>query len=174
MLNVLLYILVMALMVILVLVIFAAARPNEFSVRRSISIRAADSRLYGLIADFREWRKWSPWERLDPSGAENGKGAVYAWEGNKKVGAGRMEIVDAQPFSRIDIKLNFLRPFKAENRPLFTLVPAGEGTDVTWEMTGTHTLISKIMGMLMSMDKMVGRDFEKGLIAMKAEAEGPA
>jgi hypothetical protein len=82
-----------------------------------------------------------------------------------------MEIVDAVPPSRIDIKLSFFKPFRAENKTLFTLVPAGDGTNVTWEMTGINNLMLKIMGIVMNMDKMIGRDFEKGLAAMKAEAE---
>lgn len=180
MLNILLYILVIVLLLILVLVIFAMTKPNEFSIRRSISIHAPPDRVYRLIADFREWAKWSPWEKLDPnltrimSGAENGVGAVYEWAGNKKVGAGRMEIIEAVPPSRVGVKLSFLRPFRADNKVLFTLVPAGDGTNVTWEMAGINNLMFKMMGIVMNMDKMIGRDFESGLLAMKAEAERPA
>lgn len=178
--TVLLYILVIILLLILVLVIFAMTKPNEFAIRRSISIHAPAEKVYALIADFREWPKWSPWEKLDPgmkktlSGADMSKGAIYEWEGNKQVGAGRMEIIEALPSSRIAIKLSFFRPFKAENKTLFTLVPAGDGTNVSWEMSGVNNLTLKIMGIVMNMDKMVGRDFEKGLTAMKAEAEKPA
>jgi uncharacterized protein YndB with AHSA1/START domain len=176
-LTVLLYILVLALLLVLVLVIFAMTKPNEFTIRRSISIHAPPERLFGLINDFTEWPKWSPWEKLDPnlkrtmSTPTGGKGAVYEWEGNKQVGTGRMSILDSVPPSRIDIKLSFIKPFRAENRTLFTLVPAGDGTNVIWEMTGANNLMFKIMGILMNMDKMIGRDFEKGLAAMKAEAE---
>ena len=179
MLNILLYVFVIVLLLILVLVIFAMTKPNEFSIRRSISIRAPAARVYGLIEDFRRWVVWSPWEKLDPTmtktmaGAEAGPGAVYMWEGNKKVGAGRMEIVAAEPFSRIEIKLNFLKPFAAENLTVFTLVPAGEGTNVTWQMAGVNNLMLKMMGIVMNMDKVIGRDFEEGLAAMKAEAERP-
>lgn len=177
MLTVLLYILVMLLLMLLVLVIFAATRPNEFTIRRSTSIAAAPEKVFALINDFRQWPKWSPWEKLDPtmkktlSGAESGPGSVYAWEGDKKVGAGRMEILAAAPFSTIDIQLSFFRPFRAENRTLFTLLPQSEGTYVTWEMSGTNNLILKMMGIVMNMDKVIGRDFEKGLADMKAEAE---
>ena len=90
---------------------------------------------------------------------------------DKTLGAGRMEILDSVPPSRIDIKLSFLRPFKAENRTVFTITPVGGASQVLWEMTGTSNLMFKVMGMFMSMDKMVGRDFEKGLAAMRAEAE---
>jgi uncharacterized protein YndB with AHSA1/START domain len=177
--NILLYILVIVLLLILVLVIFAMTKPNEFSIRRSISIHAPAERVYALIVDFRRWVTWSPWEKLDRAmtktmaGAEVGPGAIYSWEGNKKVGAGRMEIIAAEPYSRIEIKLNFFRPFAAENRTVFTLIPAGEGTNVTWQMTGVNNLMFKIMGIVMNMDRMIGRDFEKGLAAMKAEAERP-
>jgi hypothetical protein len=177
MLTVFLYILVILLLLILVLVIFAMTKPNEFVIRRSISIHAQPGRVYPLITDFRAWPKWSPWEKLDPnmkrmlSGAEGGPGAVYEWDGNKKAGAGRMEIVEAVPSSRVGIKLGFVRPFRADNKVVFTLVPAGDGTNVTWEMTGASNLMFKIMGIAMNMDNMIGRDFEKGLAAMKAEAE---
>ncbi|MDB5553592.1 MAG: polyketide cyclase [Rhizobium sp.] len=177
MLTVLLYIVVILLAVALVVVTFASTRPNDFSVKRSAEIKAPADTVFALINDFRQWPKWSPWEKLDPnlkrslSGTEAGRGSVYEWEGDKKVGAGRMEILDSVPPSRVDIKLSFLRPFKAENRTIFTITPVGGASQVLWEMTGTSNLMFKIMGMFMSMDKMVGNDFEKGLAAMKAEAE---
>lgn len=177
MLTVLLYIVVILLAVALVVVTFASTRPNDFSVTRSAEIKAPADTIFALINDFRQWPKWSPWEKLDPnlkrtlSGTDAGRGSVYEWEGDKKVGAGRMEILDSVPPSRVDIKLSFLKPFKAENRTVFTITPVGGASQVRWEMTGTSNLMFKIMGMFMSMDKMVGNDFEKGLTAMKAEAE---
>ena len=177
MLTVLLYIVVILLAVVVVVLTFASTRPNDFSVKRSIEINAPAETVFALINDFRQWPKWSPWEKLDPnlkrrlSGAEAGRGAVYEWEGNKQVGAGRMEILDSVPPSRIDIKLSFLKPFKAENRTVFTITPVGGNSHVLWEMTGSSNLMFKVMGLFMSMDKMVGGDFEKGLAAITAEAE---
>ena len=177
MLIVLLYILVLIALVLLVLFIIAARRPDEFVVRRSADIRAPADRIFALINDFRQWPKWSPWEKLDPnlnrtlSGVEAGRGSVYEWQGDKKVGAGRMEITDSVPHARIDIKLTFLKPFKAENRTLFTITPVDGASHVLWEMTGSNNFMFKLMGLIMNMDKMVGGDFEKGLAAMKAEAE---
>ena len=177
MLTVLLYILVMVLLVLLVLVIFAAARPNDFTIRRSIVIKAAPQQVFALIEDFRQWHRWSPWERLDPSmnktlsGAASGTGSIYEWDGNRKAGAGRMEIVSSTRYSAVDIQLIFRRPFQAQNRTLFTLAPQKDGTYVTWEMSGTNSLIPKIMGMVMNIDKLVGRNFERGLVALRTEAE---
>jgi len=177
MLTVLLYIVVILLALAVVVLTFASTRPNDFSVKRSIEIKAPPEKVFALIDDFRQWPKWSPWEKLDPnlrrtlSGAESGRGSVYEWEGDRRVGAGRMEILESVPHTRVDIKLSFLKPFKAENRTVFTITPVGGNSNVLWEMTGTSNLMFKVMGMFMSMDKMVGRDFEKGLAALKAVAE---
>jgi uncharacterized protein YndB with AHSA1/START domain len=170
-----------ALFVIVVLVagllVAAALRPNDFAVRRSAAIRAAPDRIYPLLADFRQWPAWSPWEKLDPdmkrthSGAASGTGAVYAWEGSRKVGAGRMEIRDVAPPSKVVIQLDFLRPFEAHNVTEFALAPRADATEVTWQMRGPAPFVSKLMGLFVNMDKMIGKDFEQGLANLKAAAE---
>jgi uncharacterized protein YndB with AHSA1/START domain len=177
MLIVLLYVLVVIALVLFLLFILAARRPDEFAVRRSMDMRAPPAKIFPLIDDFRQWPKWSPWEKLDPtmqrtlSGPAVGKGAVYEWDGDKKVGSGRMEILNSDPPQRVEIKLSFFRPWKAENLTTFQIVPSGAGSSVNWEMAGKNTLMFKVMGMLMNMDKMIGGDFEKGLAAMKSEVE---
>ena len=105
------------------------------------------------------------------SGAEAGKGAVYAWEGNKKVGQGRMEITESSPPSRLRIKLDFIKPFEGHNFTEFTFVPRAGGTDVTWTMTGPRPFMMKVMGTFCNMDKMIGKDFEAGLANLRTLAE---
>ena len=126
-------------------------------------------------------RGWSPWENLDPnlqrtmSGAAKGQGAVYAWTGDDKVGSGRMEITQADPASKVLIKLDFLKPFKASNTAEFLMVPTDHaGTNLTWAMFGPSPFVSKLMGVFMDFDKMVGKDFEAGLVALKRNAEQAA
>jgi hypothetical protein len=152
-------------------------KPGTFTVIRSTVIAAPPEAIFPLIDDFHAWIDWSPWENVPGdelaktfSGAEKGIGAAYQWAG-KKTGQGRMEIVGSAPSSRIDIDLRFLKPFKAENLTEFHLTPVGGGTDVVWTMTGKTTLMSKVMGLFMNMDKMVGGSFEQGLAALKAIAE---
>jgi carbon monoxide dehydrogenase subunit G len=146
-------------------------------VRRETEIAAAPPRVFGFLNDFGQWAKWSPWEKMDPSmqknfsGASTGKGSAYSWKGNKKVGEGRMEILDSQPSSSVQIDLQFIAPFKAHNQTLFTLVPKDKTTHVIWSMTGKKNFMMKLMGVFMDMDKMVGKDFEKGLATLKMEAE---
>jgi uncharacterized protein YndB with AHSA1/START domain len=157
--------------------IYAATKPDTFRVQRAIGINAPPEKIFPFLNDFRRWSAWSPWEKLDPelkrthSGAESGPGAVYAWEGNRKVGAGRMEITDAPPPSRVAIKLDFIRPFEAHNTAEFTLEPKGDLTTVTWTMHGRNIFFGKVMSVFLDMDKMVGKDFETGLANLKAAAE---
>src|SRR4051794_15908986 len=98
-----------------ILLVMAASKPNTFRIERSASINAPPEKVFGLIDDFHQWRGWSPWEKLDPdlkrtySGAANGRGAIYEWQGNNKVGQGRMEIVESAPTSTVAIKLDFLK-----------------------------------------------------------------
>jgi uncharacterized protein YndB with AHSA1/START domain len=157
--------------------IYAATRPDDFSVQRSVSIKAEPAKIYPMLVDFRQWPAWSPWEKLDPtmkrtlSGAPSGPGAVYAWDGSSKVGAGRMEIKEAAPPSKVSIQLDFIKPFEGHNIADFTLVPKGEQTEVTWLMHGPAPFVSKLMGVFVDMDKMIGKDFEAGLANLKAATE---
>jgi uncharacterized protein YndB with AHSA1/START domain len=162
--------------VIAVFLLAVVSKPDKFRYERSARIKAPPEKVYALIQDFHQWNQWSPWEGIDPdlkrtfSGAEKGKGAVYEWQGNK-TGQGRMEIVDAPAPSKVTIKLDFLKPFEAHNTAEFTLVPEGDSTTVTWAMFGPNLFMGKLMSVFINMDKMLGKDFEKGLSSMKAIAE---
>jgi carbon monoxide dehydrogenase subunit G len=171
------FILVVIAVAIIVLLFNASRRPDTFRLERSISIQAPAEKVFQLINNFHQWVLWSPWEHIDPamkksySGPADGKGTIYAWEGNSKIGSGRMEILQSTPLSKILIKLDFFKPFKAHNTAEFTLVEKGESTVVTWAMYGDCNLMSKVMQQFCSMEKMVGPSFEKGLDTMKGIAE---
>jgi Polyketide cyclase / dehydrase and lipid transport len=156
---------------------YAATRPDIFTVQRAASIKAPPEKIFPLIDDFHRWPVWSPWEKMDPdmkrtySGSAAGKGAAYAWQGNSKVGEGRMEILDDPAPSKVVIKLDFIKPFEGHNVATFLLVPRGDVTDVTWTMDGPSPFVAKLMGVFTNMDKMIGSDFEAGLANLKAAAE---
>jgi hypothetical protein len=147
----------------------------DFSLARSTRIQAPPARIHALLDDFRQWQRWSPWEGLDPDlrreygGPAAGAGSTYHWSGNKKAGEGQMRMTESHT-SRVAVDLEFLKPFKASNVTTFDLSPSGDGTDVTWTMTGTRSAIMGVMGKLF-FDKVIARDFDKGLASLKREAE---
>ena len=162
---------------IAIVLILAATKPDTFSVRRVTMVSAPPEKIFPLINDFHQWGTWSPWEDKDPamkrtySGAGSGKGAVYAWDGNKNVGTGRMEILEVSAPSKIVIKLDFFKPFEAHNTAEFTMLPQGDATTLTWLMHGPAPFMSKVMQVFMNMDKMIGKDFEAGLAKLKKLTE---
>jgi uncharacterized protein YndB with AHSA1/START domain len=170
-------ILIVVVVLVAAILVDAATMPDDFRVQRTTSIKASPEKIFALINDLHRWDSWSPWEKMDPamqrtfSGATAGKGAVYAWQGNSKVGEGRMEIADASPPSRVMIKLDFIKPIEGHNTAEFTLDPKGDSTNVTWSMYGPSAYIAKVIGVFASMDKMIGKEFETGLANMKAVAE---
>ena len=177
MLEVLAIVAIVLAVAIAIVLILAATRPDTFSVQRAATIKAPPESIFPLIADFHQWGSWSPWENRDPamqrsfSGAERGKGAVYAWDGNRNVGSGRMEILTAQAPSNIVIKLDFLKPFEAHNTAEFTMLPQGDATNLTWAMHGPLVFMAKVMHTFINMDRMIGKDFEAGLANLKRLAE---
>jgi uncharacterized protein YndB with AHSA1/START domain len=157
--------------------ILAAIKPDTFSVRRVITVKAPPEKIFPLINDFHQWGSWSPYENKDPamkrsfSGSADGKGAVYGWEGNRNVGSGRMEILDTSAPSKIVIKLDFFSPFEGHNTAEFTMLPQGDAINVTWLMYGPAPFMHKVMQVFMNIDNMIGKDFEVGLANLKKLTE---
>ncbi|KSU70469.1 Polyketide cyclase / dehydrase and lipid transport [Pseudarthrobacter enclensis] len=145
---------------------------STFEVRRSAVIPATPEEIFPLVNSFHEWQAWSPWEQVDPGmsrryyGPDSGVGAGYEWSGNRKAGSGTMEIVESRPSDTVRIRLQFTKPFKALNPTTFTFTPAPGGTEVTWRMTGENKGAAKVFALFMNMDKLVGSDFERGLVAL--------
>jgi uncharacterized protein YndB with AHSA1/START domain len=177
MLEVIVIIAIVLALAIAIVLIIAATKPDTFRIERSATINAPAEKIFAVLSDFRQWTGWSPWEHKDPAlkrdygGAERGKGAIYGWEGNKNVGSGRMEILEASAPSKLRIKLDFLKPFEAHNTAEFTMLPQGNATNVHWVMQGPATFMSKVMQVFISFDKMVGKDFETGLSNLKQLTE---
>jgi uncharacterized protein YndB with AHSA1/START domain len=177
MLEIIAIIAVILALAIAAVLILAATKPDTFSVRREIDIKAPPETIFPLINDFRQWGAWSPYEKKDPamqrtfSGATSGKGAVYGWEGDKNVGSGRMEIMETTAPTRIVIKLDFFKPFEGHSTAQFTMLPHGDTTHVTWLIYGPNRYMAKIMHVFMNMDNMIGKDFAVGLASLKSLAE---
>jgi uncharacterized protein YndB with AHSA1/START domain len=163
--------------IIIALLVYAASWPDTFRVHRSTAINAPAERIFPLIANLKSMNTWNPFVEPDPaikisySGPESGKGAAHTWSGNSKVGEGRIEVTEATPSSRVALRLEMVKPMKADNAVEFTLQPNGNGTVVTWAMSGKQPLMAKIMTIFIDCDRMVGSQFEKGLASLKTIAE---
>jgi uncharacterized protein YndB with AHSA1/START domain len=157
--------------------LIAANKPDSFRVERRASIQAPPERIFPLINDLRAFNTWNPFEKKDPnlkgrySGPSSGRGAAYAFDGNKDVGKGSLEILESAPPSKVTMRLAMVEPFEVRNTVEFTLVPNGGTTNVTWAMQGPAPFIAKVIHVFIDMDKMVGQDFEAGLASLKAIAE---
>jgi hypothetical protein len=163
--------------VIVIVVIVVAMQSESSKISRSATMAAPAPVVFAQVNDFHNWQAWSPWAKLDPNatltydGSASGNGAIYTWSGNKKIGEGKMTIMESQPSDLVRLKLEFFRPFKATNTAEFTFKPQGNETFVTWTMLGKKNFVMKAMHMIMEMDKMIGGDFEKGLAQMKVVSE---
>jgi uncharacterized protein YndB with AHSA1/START domain len=159
------------------ILVAASRKPSTLYVERSISIAAPPEKIFPYINDFHSWTEWSPYENRDPqmkrtySGTESGVGSIYEWNGNDKIGSGRMEILNTTEPTKIVIKLDFFKPFEGHNTAEFTLKQSGKTTNVTWTMQGPANFMSKLMQVFMNMDKMIGDDFSTGLANIKALCE---
>ncbi len=172
----LLYILLGLAVSVVIILIAAAMKANTARYERSVVINASPEMIQPHVADLHKWTTWSPYEKLDPAmersygGAASGKGATYSWEGNRKAGAGSMVITDAS-VNELKIDLNFLKPFRNDCRVVFTFMPQGASTNVTWTMDGPQPIVARIIGIFMNFDKLVGGQFAEGLANLKAVVE---
>jgi uncharacterized protein YndB with AHSA1/START domain len=165
---------------LLLFLVYVASRPSTYAVERSVAVSAPPAVVFSQVVDFGRWESWSPWSKLDPNqkttmtGTPGAVGSRWEWSGNKDVGKGRMTITEARPGERIGIDLEFVEPFASRADTSFALAPEGSGTQVTWTMAGKLGFVEKAMGVFMSMDAMIGKDFEKGLAQLKAVSEAEA
>ncbi len=159
------------------LLIVVSMQATDFSVSRSMAMKTSPEKAFGQINDLHLMNAWNPWLKLDPnvkqtySGAPAGVGAIYKWDGNNNVGAGRQTITETRPFELVRMKLEFFRPFVGTNDVWFTFEPEGDQTVVSWNMSGQRNFIMKAMNLCLSMEKMCGDSFIKGLTDMKAIVE---
>ncbi|RYZ33881.1 MAG: polyketide cyclase [Myxococcaceae bacterium] len=166
------------LVLVLALGAFVATRPDHFRIERNAHVAAPPATVFALINDLHRFDTWNPF-RSEPApgvtkvfdGPNEGPGASFAYAGGE-AGDGRMTIVESQPGARVVLKLEFFKPFEATNQATFTLTPENGGTRVSWAMEGENTLMGKVMSLVVNMDTMLGKEFERGLANLDATARG--
>ena len=174
---ILLAVVVLAVLGVVGVLAVASGKPETFRYERRAVIAAPPEAIFPHLNDFRRWAEWSPWEKLDPAmkktygGAPSGAGATYEWSG-AKAGTGKMLITESRPGERLALDLEFIKPMRAQNKTVFTLEPKAGGTEVVWTMAGDNTFMGKVFSVFADMDKLIGKDFERGLVDLKRVSEG--
>lgn len=173
------YLFLLITLAVAALLIYVALQPSDFRVERSADIAAPPAAVYAHVDDFHKWEAWSPWAKRDPNakamfeGPAAGEGAKFLWSGNKEVGEGSMIIRKSKPAEHLDIGLAFTKPFEGERDVAFNFKPEGQGTRVTWSLSGSQGFVERLFCTLMrlDMDRMIGADYEQGLAALKSVVE---
>jgi uncharacterized protein YndB with AHSA1/START domain len=163
----------------LVAVLFVGgyALSPEFRAVRTTVVNAAPDKVYALLADPRQWKRWTVWNQRDPamaitySGPASGAGAGWAWQSPTE-GDGKMTFTAAEPGRRLAYDL-FFPDFGTTSNGALELVPEGSGTRVTWTMNGNMGSNPLLRWIALFGDRMVGPDFEAGLANLKSLAEKP-
>jgi hypothetical protein len=162
--------------IVAIIVSIAARQGATFTVERHVDIRAAPGRIVPLLVDLHQWRRWSPWENIDPnlqriySGAASGPGAVYDWRGAHRAGVARVAVT-AVAANKIDLTMAFVKPVASTSQASFILAPTATGTRVTWRLHGPLTFRTRLITSFIGMDLLLGSDLEKGLASLKTAAE---
>ncbi|MGB4117184.1 MAG: SRPBCC family protein [Polaromonas sp.] len=169
--------LILLALAITALLIYANTRPDDMTVSRNQLIATSAEKLHAIINTPREFERWSPYSPKDPqmqntySGPDCGVGARTDFVGNSQVGTGSVEIIRSNAPFEVAMQLTMLKPFAAQNEVVYTLVPHGSATQVTWAMTAKCPYFAKIISVFINMDKMIGKDFADGLARLKVLAE---
>lgn len=165
---------------VVVFALVVAMRPSDFRVSRSAIMAAPPNVIFPQVNELKKWEAWNPWGKIDPSmklayeGPASGVGAAYAWAGNNQVGEGRATITASRPDESVKFKMEFFKPMAGVSDAEFTFKPQGNQTEVVWTMSGKNNFIARAFCLFISMDKMIGGQFETGLAGMKSIAEKPA
>jgi hypothetical protein len=163
--------------IVIVFLIVVALQSADYKVVRSTAIAAPPSAVFPHINDLHKFQAWSPWAEVDPNckytfeGPPTGAGSSFSWTGNAAVGAGKMTIEESKPSELVRVRLDFYKPFAGVGQAEYSFKPDGDKTVATWTMTGKKNFITKGIGLFLSMDKMLGPQFEKGLEKLKSIAE---
>jgi effector-binding domain-containing protein len=172
---------IILLILIVVFVVLALIAPKKYTVERSMVIDAPRQLVFNHVRYWRNWQAWSPWAELDPAmkvtveGKDGEVGSVYHWQGDPKLsGKGEMTNTALKDNSEITYHLHFIEPWESESDGYVRATDTEGGTQVTWAMYGESPIPWNVLMLFSSMDKMVGKEFEKGLGKLKALSEKEA
>lgn len=156
---------------------YVATRPAQMMVVREITVNATPDKVFPYINHSKKADAWMPWKDSDPgvkitySGPEEGLGSKSNWVSDGDMGTGEALVVESVLNQVVKTQLTYTKPFQMSQLAEISLTPVAGGTQVKWLVSGQNNFFFKMMGVFMDCDKMIGGEFEKGLLKLKSQVE---
>lgn len=164
--------------IVAIFLVYASFQPNEMTIAREITVNATPEVIFPFINNSEKADAWMPWHESDPamkiaySGPTEGVGSKSNWTSTGDMGTGEALVVESIPNQTVKTQLTYTKPMEMSQLAEITLTAKDNGqTLVRWSVSGKNNFISKIFGVLMNVEKMVGTEFEKGLLKLKMSVE---
>ena len=161
-------------------IIISTLLPDKYRVERSILIEASLPAVFEQINDFNNMQHWSPWLDYDPfmktniEGNPGQSGYTYSWDSrSKKLGKGSLTRISAETDKYIHNML-ILEDYGMTSKEEWFLKNTGSKVELTWANSGKISFAFRIPASLMSMEKMIAPDFDKGLKRIREYCESMA
>ena len=171
-------VLLVILSLVVLILIIAAFMKKDMNITKEVIINKSRQEVFAYVKLLKNQDNYSKWGSMDSNmkktytGTDGSVGFVSAWEGNKEVGAGEQEILKIDEGNRIDYALRFIKPFKSNADAFMIFEDAGNNqTKVQWGFKSKMAYPMNIILLFMSVDEMVGKDFQIGLDNLKKVIE---
>ncbi|MBC7777036.1 MAG: SRPBCC family protein [Phycisphaerae bacterium] len=164
---------------ILIAIPFIAAlfMSKDYAVEREITINKPKQEVFDYVKYLKNQDNWSTWNQMDPKmkhtyrGTDGTVGFVSAWESDK-MGNGEQEIKKITEGERIDAELRFKGMFASVSPAYMTTEAVNDSTTkVKQAMSGHMAYPMNFMQVFMSMEEMIGTEYEKSLAKLKGILE---
>ena len=151
---------------------------RDIEATKEIVINKPAGEIFNYIRYLKNQQYYSKWATLDPDmknefrGTDGQPGFINSWSGNKKVGVGEQEITAVEEGKALHTDLRFIKPFKsfAKAKMAVEAIDASS-SKVSWGFESKMNYPMNVMKLFLNMSEMVGKDFNTGLINLKALME---
>ncbi len=161
---------------IVIILILGLIAPRKYAFEKTTTIQASPEIVFYEIQYWSNWNNWSPWAGMDSTmqvtiqGEDGTVGSTYHWEG-EKTGVGDITSTAIRANEAFEYHLTFLKPWKSESEGYLRLKQDGDTTEVAWGMYGSMGYPFNVMMLFSPMEKMMEKDFNRGLELLKGAAE---
>lgn len=159
------------------LCIYASTTSSKMNISREIIIQGTPDTIFPYLNNSKLVNSWMPWNTMDPemvmsfSGPDSGIGATSSWVSKGKMGTGEALVIESVPNQYVKTQLSYTKPFQMSQLATMSLKKMEGGTKVVWSVEGNKDFFFRLMGLFFDCEKMIGKEFEKGLETLKKQIE---